>query len=287
VVIDLTDVSFIGVPGLRALLVARRTAAERRVRLTLRARSGPMTGLLGLVGVGDATEELGRPDPSASAGGTSPLPAAPDRSSAPELESALRALGWSATESDEDLSEALLSVAETAVAHIPGAEGAGVLLVHEGGALVSHAATDPVVQILDLVQQERRCGPAWQSVRTQEDVVVDDLVTDPRWPDVVAEVAGLGIRSLLCLHLQAAGTALGVLTVYSSTPGAFEGSVRRLGQTFATVASLAVLAGWFSSGRTGAAAAVDRQGLRDVRTRAGRQRAGTRSDDALTATGEP
>ena len=238
-------------------------------------------------GVGDATEELDLFDPSASAADTSPLPTAPDRGSEPELEAALRALRWSATDPDEDLSEALRSVAETAAAHVPGAEGAGVLLVHEGGALVSHAATDPVVQILDLVQQEQDGGPAWESARTQEDVVVDDLVTDPRWPDVVAEVAGLGMRSLLCLHLEAAGTALGALTIYSSTPGAFDGSVRRLGRTFATIASLAVMAGRFSSGRTCAAAAVDPQRLREVRTRAARRRTGTPSDAALTETGEP
>jgi anti-anti-sigma factor len=287
VIIDLTDVTFIGLPGLHVLLQARRTAARRRMRIVVRARSGHMHRLLGLVGAGDITERLGSAVPSAAGTATAPRPAVVRRRSEPDLEPVLRALRWSATNPAEDLPDALRSVAETAATYLPGAEGAGVLLVSGDRCLVSQAATDPVVQILDLVQQEWECGPAWQTAWTGEDLTVDDLAADPRWPDVVAEVAGLGVRSLLCLHLGAAGEQLGALTVYSSGPAEFGGSVLRLGQALASIATIAIAVGRSSGGRTCAVAAGDPRRMRDTRARAVRRRAGPGVEDGLTDTGEP
>jgi anti-anti-sigma factor len=240
VTVDLSGVTFLGLAGLHCLMRARSTAQGHHARLGVTAASGHINRLLELAG---ATEILEFPAAAAHPPEMGP-PGRPDviadAATHPELAPMLRALRWSSSSRIEDLREALVSVTETASAYLPGAEGAGVLLAAGPGRVDSYAATDPVVTILDLVQQRTGSGPAWQSTWTGVDVVVDDLVVDPRWPELVAETAGLDVRSLLCLHLGAAGDHVGALTVYSSAPAAFGPAAQQLGHAFASVAATAV-----------------------------------------------
>ena len=272
VTLDLTGVTFIGLPGLHTLVRARSSADRRRIRLRVTAGTGHMCRLLGLVGMGDITERCAPPSPSSSAavgpaGEVGPVRTDDGR----DLVHVLRTLRWTATDPAGDLLDALRSVAATAASYLPGAEGAGILLIDENADVVSRAATNPVVTILDLVQLRSRSGPAWDGVWCRDAVVVGDLVHDPRWPAVSAEAAGLGVRSLMCLRLGSPGDPLGVLTVYACAPSAFGLPAIGVGQLFASIATSALRAARLSgNGARGPAG-----------------EAGSLPGRSLTGTGEP
>lgn len=103
-------------------------------------------------------------------------------------------------------------------------------------------------------------------------------VDDPRSPDVVAETARLGIRSLLCLRLGAAGHPLGALTVYGSAPAVFLPGVQRLGHAFAAIAAIALSADRARADQGGGMSGPDggpSQSVSSVRARCFSPRAGT------------
>ena len=267
VVVDLTKVTFLSVSALHVLLQARSTARRRGAELSLTVGSTQILRLLQFAGVGDVTRtsagadgpDAGSPDvhqlrrgPRRGPLGLVPAPAVqrgaglrrqPWSGSAGSETTLLRtvrsAAAWSAA---DDLEGSLESVCATAAATVPGAEGAGVLLVATGHRGVElRAGTDWRSQALEAVVD--RCG--WtaghghESSWTDQAVVVDDLGSDPRWPDLAARAEELEVRSVLCLTLGA-DRPLGVLTIYSSMAAAFTREAVRLGQILAAVVTIAL-----------------------------------------------
>ena len=78
-----------------------------------------------------------------------------------------------------------------------------------------------------------------ESSWTDQAVVVDDISSDPRWPDLAARAEELEVRSVMCLALGA-DHPLGVLTIYSSQAGAFTREAVRLAQILAAFATVAL-----------------------------------------------
>lgn len=265
VVVDLTQVTFLSVSALHALLRARRAAAERGAELRLRAGSRQIVRLLRFAGVDDVARPNEAPDgprgespdrPAFHRGPRRgplalvphPRVAGPPGRSWPAtalsenalLRTVRSAAAWSAT---DDLQFSLESVCAAAAGTVPGADGAGVRLVATGHRGVeSRAGTDWRAQALDVVHDRLPWSgrgpvsfPAW----ADSAVLVDDLGSDPRWPDVAATAEELDVRSVLCLTLGA-DRPLGVLTVYSSRAAAFTRGAVRLGQILAAVATIAL-----------------------------------------------
>jgi anti-anti-sigma factor len=270
VVVDLTQVSFLSLSAVHALLRTRSIAQRRGTDLTLTTSSRFITRVLGLAGAGDVTVRRDCPDgpPTPPAGDPVadhdgrprraalslvpepmglPVPvewALPQTGPAVSgdvlLETLRGASGWTST---DDLQMAMESLGASAVATIPGAEGAGVLLQAPGPHDPDlRACTDCRAEGLDEVRQRLPWslgdGRTGETAGTDDGVVVvDDLREDPRWPDLAAGAAVLGVRSVLCLRL---GTArpIGTLTVYSSRPAAFSPAAQRLGQILAAVGSI-------------------------------------------------
>jgi len=53
------------------------------------------------------------------------------------------------------------------------------------------------------------------ALRDNKQVVIDDLETDTRWPSFTARAKELGIRSMICTPMEAAGRRLAVLSLIS------------------------------------------------------------------------
>ena len=270
VVVDLTQVSFLSLSAVHALLRTRCIAQRRGTDLTLTTSSRFITRLLGLAGAGDVTVRRDCPegaptppagDPEANHDGAprraalslvpepmtlrvpvaSELPhTGPAVSGDVLLETLRGASRWTST---DDLRMAMESLSASAVATIPGAEGAGVVLEAPGHHDPDlRACTDRRAEGLDVVRLRLPLslgdGRTGETARTDDGaVVVDDLREDPRWPNLAAKADALGVRSVLCLRL---GTAkpIGALTVYSSRPAAFSPAAQRLGQILAAVGSI-------------------------------------------------
>jgi GAF domain-containing protein len=142
--------------------------------------------------------------------------------------------------SEETVGSALRLVTSLAVEVSPGAAGSGVTLLDAGGARVTAAATDRVVEEVDALQYELGEGPcltAWQERRT---VRVDDVTSEERWPRWSVGVAGTGIRSCLSTGLVAGDQALGAIKIYSDEPGAFGPRNEQLLTMFAAQAAVLV-----------------------------------------------
>jgi GAF domain-containing protein len=98
---------------------------------------------------------------------------------------------------------------------------------HAGVALYSHgrpevpAATDPLVCEIFHHAMAAGKGPLVEAMRTGQDVLIRDTVTDDRWPHWAAEVRELGVRAVLDVPLATAAGTVGMLGLYSTTPDAF------------------------------------------------------------------
>jgi GAF domain-containing protein len=128
---------------------------------------------------------------------------------------------------EEKVDRAVQLLAEGIRDAFPASSGAGVSLLDETGTRTSTGATDPVVLEADSAQYELGQGPclsAWASERT---VVIEDVLTDDRWPLWSRAVRDLSIRSVISSPLMSGERCLGALKIYSAQPGAFDADTSR------------------------------------------------------------
>ena len=137
-----------------------------------------------------------------------------------------------------NVTETLTSVVDLAVATIEGCDFAG-LFVPNAGALTTPILTSPIVLAVDAVQQRTGEGPSIDAVDHRLIVSVDDLKTDPRWPQFSPWAVGEGIRSVLSLPL-APNSQEGALNLYARYPAAFGVLDRARATILVSLASLAV-----------------------------------------------
>jgi hypothetical protein len=96
---------------------------------------------------------------------------------------------------------------------------------------------------LDQIQFEVGRGPCLDTIREHESHLIDDLVSDPRWPEFSARaVRETGVRSMLSFRLFVGEGTLGALNLYSETPGAFDDRAHAVGAILAAHAAVAVTA---------------------------------------------
>lgn len=120
-----------------------------------------------------------------------------------------------------DVDGAFAAIVGLATRTIDGCDWAGLSRVGErsGHDVATVAASDPVVQIADQLQNELREGPCLDAVSAGSPVQADEV--DARWPAFgPAARRRTPIRSALSLAVgPSSGPA--ALTLYSGTPGAF------------------------------------------------------------------
>jgi len=116
---------------------------------------------------------------------------------------------------------------------VPGSIGAGVSLLDGQGRRTSAGFTDRLVEQADALQYELRQGPCLSAWAAEETVLVDDVSSDPRWPEWSAAVASLPVRSVVSTALISGKECIGALKVYAALPSVYDPGAGRLLELFA------------------------------------------------------
>jgi ANTAR domain. len=104
-----------------------------------------------------------------------------------------------------------------AVKGVDGCDHAGISLRSHQGEVQTPAWTSPAVWAADAMQIALDEGPSLEPMWISDQVVVDDLSTNRRWPRWAPEVVKLGLRSLMSVRLPGGSQTFAALNLYSAT----------------------------------------------------------------------
>jgi GAF domain-containing protein len=123
-----------------------------------------------------------------------------------------------------------------------GCSYAGVAMVTRGRRPEVAAVTDPVVEEIYQLQIAASHGPLVTVLAQQSTVLIRDTLTDTRWPQWAAKVAGLGVRSVLDVPLATRrdSRTVGVLGLYNDRADAFSADDEAVAHILARHASVAL-----------------------------------------------
>ncbi|SDP26623.1 GAF domain-containing protein [Nakamurella panacisegetis] len=128
----------------------------------------------------------------------------------------------------------------TVVEMVPGAQDATITVAQQRKNARSAAASSERARLFDVLQSETRQGPCLDALFEQETVRVDDLASEPRWPQLSARAGELGARSVVCFQLFVTGETLGSLDILATEQGAFSDESEHVGLLFASHAAIAL-----------------------------------------------
>ncbi|MGO4588158.1 GAF domain-containing protein [Paenarthrobacter sp. 2TAF44] len=153
-----------------------------------------------------------------------------------ELSGAIgRILGLLLTE--EKVDQAVQSLSQAIKESVPGTLGAGVSILDSQARRTSTGFTDSIVEQADFLQYELGQGPCLTAWASEELVLIEDLSTDPRWPEWRTAVDSLPIKSVVSAPLIANGHSIGAMKVYASQPFVYDGGTTTLMELFASPAA--------------------------------------------------
>lgn len=89
---------------------------------------------------------------------------------------------------------------------------------------------------LDQMEQAVGDGPCIKALRDMSPVVIDDVSSDLRWPELNRKFAEAGVHSSLGVPLEISGEASAALNFFASKPGAFTPNVYDKAAGFAAAA---------------------------------------------------
>jgi GAF domain-containing protein len=138
-----------------------------------------------------------------------------------------------------DLTDTLAGIVKAAVDAVPGTEDAGLALVQHGQ-IRTVAQTSARIKQADHLQYRLAEGPCVDAVWQHRIFRVDDMVEESRWTRFAPAMTDLGVRSMLSFRLFLAGDTLGVLSLVSSRPRAFDSDSEHVAELFATHAAVAL-----------------------------------------------
>ena len=168
---------------------------------------------------------------------------AQDRADALDLQASLADLAGLVTGA-LGLEELLTRVATFAVRAIPGADGAGVTLLHvdaQDDRVEALAASAPFVAEIDELQYTvLHEGPCITAARERRTVRSGSLGGDKQWPRFGPRVGRLGVHSVLSLPLLLPDQVVGAMNVYAHEKHVFDDHAVELGELFAAPAAVAV-----------------------------------------------
>jgi hypothetical protein len=121
--------------------------------------------------------------------------------------------------------EQLAEIATTAAAGHPAVAACGIT-ARRGGRVQSVASSDRLAADVDELQYEAHEGPCLDSLASGELLVVDDYLSEPRWPLYGAHAVAHGVRSSMSVPMSAGGTTVGALNSYALEPGVFVDGLR-------------------------------------------------------------
>ena len=108
------------------------------------------------------------------------------------------------------------------------------------GTLVSTAPTDELVVTADKMQYLLGQGPCVAAAYHDDLLTSPDVAADPRWPQWGQEAVGLGIQSVLSVHLYTQKDAMGALNLYSIRRRAYSDTDQDLARLIGAHVSVAL-----------------------------------------------
>jgi GAF domain-containing protein len=138
-----------------------------------------------------------------------------------------------------ELQPTLDAIVKAAVAGMPHAQHAGLVLVVKGE-LIPQAVTGMPPHELDLQQQKTKSGPCIDAAERQAVNIVADTSDEVQWPAFCEEAVRLGVGSMLCMPLWVDERTLGTLSMYAERPHAFDDHDEQILNLFATLAATAL-----------------------------------------------
>lgn len=144
--------------------------------------------------------------------------------------------------SADDVAQAGDRISAAAVDLLGGHAQAGVSVAHRGRRVENLGATADVVRSGDELQVELGEGPCLDAIWEKEQVVVEHLAADHRWPRWGPRMADEGISSMLCTRMFTNERQLGALNIYSTEPDAFDEEAQETARMLAAHAAMSVAA---------------------------------------------
>ena len=109
----------------------------------------------------------------------------------------------------------LESILDTAEHLAPGAH-VGISVANAAGTYTTLAGTDPLVFVLDELQNDLDEGPGLTAMREGRTVVVDDAESEHRWPRFMSRAVDLGLRSHWGVPISVEDKTLGSVNMYAT-----------------------------------------------------------------------
>lgn len=127
------------------------------------------------------------------------------------------------------------------MAAILGVAGAGVMLEDGDGNLRFVSASDPVLDALERLQVELGEGPCLLAYRTGEDIIVDDLATDPRFPRFGPRGVEAGMAAVYSFPVRVDDLTAGALNLYDDDARSLDVAQIEAAHALANIAATYVL----------------------------------------------
>jgi GAF domain-containing protein len=120
-------------------------------------------------------------------------------------------------------------------------DSAGLLLADLRGGLQMLASTSEQTRMLELLQLQSDAGPCLHAYRTGQQVLVDDLGADTRWPEFATRASAEGFGSVIAIPLRLRSERIGALNLFRRASGSMTDSDLLVGQALADVATIGIL----------------------------------------------
>ena len=239
IVLDLSELDFIGVAGMVAVANAEKRLGEMGTKLTVRSPSDLVNRLLGMMEMAEMSRLLDRAASDAEHHGTrqeseTPFMVTESVHDGPAAD--YRSV--TAMPSDPQVIDgALRLIVELARALVEGADGVSVSLLRHGR-LSTVAASDQTIMDMDADQYKTGEGPCVDASLQGRSFLAAALAGETRWPTFTPQALGLGINAILSSPLKAFDEPVGALNIYSRTPFGFGAKDQAAAALFAKKASV-------------------------------------------------
>jgi GAF domain-containing protein len=138
------------------------------------------------------------------------------------------------------LLDGMTGLAAEALARTAGASVECAVTLHRRKRPATIAGSSDQAILLDGIEQRLGDGPCLHALRTGVPVLLGDVSSDTRWPELRRELAGKGFGSVLGVPLGLGENASAVLDFFAAGSGAFTEEAINDAERFADVASRAL-----------------------------------------------
>jgi GAF domain-containing protein len=138
-----------------------------------------------------------------------------------------------------DPADVLSDITCVAKRAVPGAEAASITLIRGDNAFTA-AYDGQMAMDADELQYKGGYGPCVDAGLAGQELVIEDMTTDQRWPKYSRTAAAHGIGSSLSVPLPFQSTSIGALNIYASTPHAYGEDDCAVAQRVASWIALAI-----------------------------------------------